>query len=87
MPEIWLVAAMCAVILVPFVKRDSAGLPAGAAVVGLVLALLATLSVVSYIHVIPHLLRDRDYTFAAIATAEILVIALAASGVLVGIGH
>ena len=44
MPEVWLVAAMCAVILVPFVKRDSAYLPTGTAMIGLVLALLATLS-------------------------------------------
>jgi len=44
MPEIWLIAAMCAVILVPFVKRNSASLPAGVAVVGLILSLLATLS-------------------------------------------
>ncbi len=51
------------------------------------LALLATLSVISYIHVIPHFLRDRDYTYAAIATVEVLVIALAASGVLASIGH
>jgi len=51
------------------------------------IALLAGLAMVSYIHVIPHLLRDRDYSFVAIATAEILVIALAASGVLAGIGH
>jgi len=50
------------------------------------IALLASLSVVSYVHLIPHLLRDRDYTSVAITTAEILVIALAASGVLAG-GH
>ena len=51
------------------------------------MALLAALSGVTYLHLIPHLLRDRDYTFVAIATAEILVIALAASGVLATGGH
>lgn len=51
------------------------------------ITLLAALSVVGYIHVIPHLLRDHDYAFVAIATTEILVIALAASGVLAGGGH
>ncbi len=44
MPELWLIAAMCAVILVPFVKRDSVVLPVGAAGVGLGLAMLAALS-------------------------------------------
>lgn len=44
MPEIWIVIAMCDVLLVPFFKRGKAMLPAGAALVGLFLALAATTS-------------------------------------------
>lgn len=43
MPEIWLVLAMCAVVLVPFVRRRSAALPVGAALAGLALALFSAL--------------------------------------------
>ncbi len=46
-PELWLVAAMCAVILVPFIKRDSVALPMGAAVLGLVLASYSAVSTLS----------------------------------------
>ena len=41
MPEIWLVIAMCAVILVPFLRRDNVRLPMYAALGGLALALVA----------------------------------------------
>jgi len=44
LPEIWLVAAMCTVIIVPFFKRRSAVLPTVAAVIGLVLAGQAVLA-------------------------------------------
>ena len=44
MPEVWVVAAMCAVILIPFVRRDSKALPVGAALVGLALALVAVVA-------------------------------------------
>ena len=40
MPEIWLVIAMCAVILVPFVRRRSVLAPVVVTMVGLVLALV-----------------------------------------------
>ncbi|MCE9592201.1 MAG: NADH-quinone oxidoreductase subunit N [Planctomycetes bacterium] len=42
MPEIWLVLGMCAVILVPFLKRTSVALPTGAALAALFFALAAT---------------------------------------------
>ena len=38
MPEIWLIIAMCAVILVPFISRTNAKLPIVSALAGLVLA-------------------------------------------------
>ncbi len=41
MPEIWLVIAMCVVILVPFLRRDNVRLPMYAALGGLALALVA----------------------------------------------
>ncbi len=48
LPEVWLVIGMCAVILVPFVRRDNTMLPTVAAVASLLLALVFTgLSLVS----------------------------------------
>jgi NADH-quinone oxidoreductase subunit N len=41
-PEIFLAIGMCAVIIVPFFKRDSVKLPAGAAILSLIAALFAT---------------------------------------------
>ena len=41
MPEIWLVIAMCAVILVPFLRRDNLRLPMYTALGGLALAMAA----------------------------------------------
>jgi len=46
MPEIWLAIGMCVVILVPFIKRTSMGLPAVAALVTLFLALGTTVMTV-----------------------------------------
>ena len=43
MPEIWLVITMCAVILVPFIKRTSVVLPVATTFVGLGLALVSAL--------------------------------------------
>ena len=42
MPEIWLILAMAAVILVPFIQRRSVFMPTITTIVGLALALLAT---------------------------------------------
>jgi len=47
MPEVWLIAAMCGVILVPFVKRESVLLPTLVALGGLLMAMLATLATLS----------------------------------------
>ncbi len=44
MPEVWLVVAMCAVVLAPFIKRRSVALPLGVASAGLMLAVMAALS-------------------------------------------
>jgi len=41
-PELWLIGAMCAVILVPFIRRDQVGLYTVTAAAGLTFALLAT---------------------------------------------
>lgn len=46
MPEVWLVLGMCAVILVPFINRGSHVLPLFTALAGIVLALVATISVI-----------------------------------------
>lgn len=43
MPEVWMVLAMCAVLLVPFIRRGNATAPIAVAAVGLLLALFATL--------------------------------------------
>ena len=44
-PELWLIAAMCAVILVPFVNRNNVAVFTSAAVAGLIGAMAATASI------------------------------------------
>lgn len=51
------------------------------------LALLALLTIVCYFVLLPGYLRQKDYTFAAIVVAEVLVLSLAASGLLGSGGH
>jgi hypothetical protein len=43
-------------------------------------ALLASVAALCYLRILPILLRGRDYAYAAIAVAEVVLIALAASG-------
>ena len=50
-------------------------------------AMLAGLTLVCYLAIIPSLLRKKDKAYLVIAIAEVLVLALAASGILKGGGH
>lgn len=50
------------------------------------IAVLAAVTIVCYIGVLPMLLRKRDWVYATVAALEVLVLALAASG-LVSAGH
>ena len=51
------------------------------------IAILAGLTIVCYAAIIPALLRKKDTAYLAIAIAEVLVLTLAASGILKGGGH
>lgn len=51
------------------------------------IALLALLTIACYFTLIPGYLRRKDYMYAFFAVAEILVLALAASGLLGSGGH
>jgi len=51
------------------------------------IAMLAGVSVLCYIAVIPIFLRKKDIPYAAIAILEVLVLSLAASGLLKSGGH
>lgn len=50
------------------------------------IAFLSTVTIVCYLRILPMFMAARDKVFAAIAVVEVLVLALAASGILVG-GH
>jgi hypothetical protein len=50
-------------------------------------AILAGLTIVCYLAIIPSLLRKKDTPYLVIAIAEVLVLVLAASGILKGGGH
>jgi hypothetical protein len=50
------------------------------------IALLALVTIVCYVGIIPALLRKRDYIYAIIAVTETVILTLAASGVLTA-GH
>lgn len=51
------------------------------------IAILAGLTILCYIVIIPILLRKKDRAYVAIAVVEVLVLALAASGLLKAGGH
>lgn len=51
------------------------------------IAALAGVSIVCYIAVIPVFLRKKDWPYAALAVLEVLVLTLAASGLLKSGGH
>ena len=46
------------------------------------IAVLGLISVICYIALIPQLLRKKDFTYVGIAILEVLVLALAASGII-----
>lgn len=46
------------------------------------IAILGLVSIICYISIIPILLRKKDYTYVGIAVLEILVLALAVSGII-----
>jgi hypothetical protein len=50
------------------------------------IALLSGVTIVCYIGVIPSLIRKKDWIYTTIATLEVIVLVLAASG-LVAVGH
>lgn len=51
------------------------------------IAILAGLTILCYLAILPILLRKKDIPYAIIAIIEVLVLALAASGILKGGGH
>jgi hypothetical protein len=51
------------------------------------IALLAALTILCYLVILPILMRKKDIPYVVIAIAEILVLALAASGILKSGGH
>ncbi|MGD8322698.1 MAG: hypothetical protein PVJ02_19770 [Gemmatimonadota bacterium] len=50
------------------------------------IAVLSMVTLVCFVGILPTLIRKRDWVYAAIATAEVVILALAASGILTG-GH
>jgi hypothetical protein len=50
------------------------------------IALLSAVTIFCYMAILPGLIRKKDWIFAAVATAEILILCLAASGI-VRVGH
>ena len=51
------------------------------------IALLAGVTIICYIAIIPSLLKKNDYVYAGIAVLEVIVLSLAASGILGVGGH
>ena len=51
------------------------------------IAFLSLLTIVCYIAIIPSLIRKKDFAFVVIAVLEIIVLAVAASGILGTGGH
>ena len=50
------------------------------------IALLALVTIVCYLGILPTLFRNKDWVYGTIAILEILVLSLAASGIVTG-GH
>jgi hypothetical protein len=51
------------------------------------IVVLSTVTMVCFLGILPTLFRKRDYAYAVIAVLEIVILALAASGVLTAGGH
>jgi hypothetical protein len=50
------------------------------------IAILGGITIICYLAIVPSLLRKRDFAYLAMALVEVLVLSLAASGLLV-VGH
>jgi hypothetical protein len=50
------------------------------------IALLAAVTIVCYIGILPNLFRKKDWIYATIAVLEVLILSLAASGI-IAVGH
>jgi hypothetical protein len=50
------------------------------------IALLAAVTIVCYMGILPNLIRKKDWVYASIAALEVLILVLAASGI-VAVGH
>jgi len=50
------------------------------------IALLAAVTIVCYMGILPNLIRKKDWIYASIAALEVLILVLAASGI-VSVGH
>jgi hypothetical protein len=51
------------------------------------IAFLASVTMICYLTIIPILLKNKDWLFAALAAAEVLILVLAASGIIPSGGH
>jgi len=51
------------------------------------MAILSGISILCYLAIVPCLLRKKDYAYAAMCVLEVLILALAASGMISGGGH
>jgi len=51
------------------------------------IALLAAVTVVCYLGILPNLIRRKDWVFSVIAALEVLILVLAASGIISAGGH
>lgn len=51
------------------------------------IVVLATVTVICFLGIVPTLVGKRDWVYAAMAVVEIVILALAASGILVAGGH
>ncbi|MFA6001433.1 MAG: hypothetical protein WC828_04880 [Thermoleophilia bacterium] len=51
------------------------------------IAFLASVTVICYLSILPIFLKRKDYIYAALAVTEVLVLVLAASGILPSGGH
>jgi len=49
-------------------------------------AILAGVTIVSYLAIVPTLLKNKDYVYAVLAMLEVIILSLAASGIIAG-GH
>jgi hypothetical protein len=51
------------------------------------IAMLSSVTLVCFVGIVPTLVRKRDWIYVAFATTEVVILALAASGILITAGH